>query len=270
MIEFRGSQKAFFKTYPKDERSLNEVYELESPKGKTQYKFVGGLGEKCFKKIEDKSSDELELEELKQAFLTMELGSEEDMRRMQIVIKNANSWNDFIDIEIIALLNRLNTYTFYADNDETDWDIEDVSPENINKYINIIDKHIGIDVVYNEDHRLYAMKLYDDEIELLARLRDEWRTGCCSIMKSCRAQAGFDFNVVKRINKLIKNLGRIKEGYINVIDDIDSDYKWFGDTFSNFKLSGLKTSVGNKFANLNYYLSQLYISYHEKLGDLED
>lgn len=273
MITFKGTQKEFFKAYPKDKRSLDEVYELESSNGKTQYKFIGGLGEKCFKKLGTKLFNEIELnelEDLKQAFSTMKPGSEEDVRRLQAVIKNANSWNDFINIGVIALLNRLNTYTFYADNEEAEWDFEDDSSENINEYINIINKHIGIDVVYNEDHRLYAMKLYDDEIELLARLRDEWRTGCCSIMKSCRAQAGFDFNVVKRINKLIENLGRIKEGYINVIDDIASDYKWFGDTFSNFKISGLKTSVSNKFANLNYYLSQLYISYHEKLGDIED
>ena len=58
MIEFKGSQKAFFKTYPKDKRSLNEVYCLVSyniitkQKTKTCYQFIGSLGEKNFKKVE--------------------------------------------------------------------------------------------------------------------------------------------------------------------------------------------------------------------------
>ena len=58
MIEFKGSQKAFFKAYPKDKRSLNEVYCLVSyniitkQKTKTCYQFIGSLGEKNFKKVE--------------------------------------------------------------------------------------------------------------------------------------------------------------------------------------------------------------------------
>ena len=57
MIEFKGSQKAFFKTYPKDKRSLNEVYCLVSyniitkQETKTCYQFIGSLGEKNFKKV---------------------------------------------------------------------------------------------------------------------------------------------------------------------------------------------------------------------------
>lgn len=33
MIEFKGSQKAFFKAYPKDKRSLDEVYVLINANG---------------------------------------------------------------------------------------------------------------------------------------------------------------------------------------------------------------------------------------------
>ena len=57
MIEFKGSQKAFFKAYPKD-KSLNEVYRLISyniitkQETKTCYQFIGSLGEKNFKKVE--------------------------------------------------------------------------------------------------------------------------------------------------------------------------------------------------------------------------
>ena len=58
MIEFKGSQKSFFKAYPKDKRSLNEVYCLISyniitkQETKTCYQFIGSLGEKNFKKVE--------------------------------------------------------------------------------------------------------------------------------------------------------------------------------------------------------------------------
>lgn len=58
MIEFKGSQKAFFKAYQKDKRSLNEVYCLISyniitkQETKTCYQFIGSLGEKNFKKVE--------------------------------------------------------------------------------------------------------------------------------------------------------------------------------------------------------------------------
>ena len=58
MIEFKGSQKAFFKAYPKDKRSLDEVYCIVSynaitkKETKTCYQFIGSLGEKSFKKVE--------------------------------------------------------------------------------------------------------------------------------------------------------------------------------------------------------------------------
>ena len=58
MIEFRGSKKAFFKEYPKNRRSLDEIYCLSSyniitkQETKTYYRFVGTLSEKNFKKIE--------------------------------------------------------------------------------------------------------------------------------------------------------------------------------------------------------------------------
>ena len=59
MIEFRGSKKAFFKEYPKDRRSLDEIYCLSSyniitkQETKTYYQFVETLSEKNFKKIQE-------------------------------------------------------------------------------------------------------------------------------------------------------------------------------------------------------------------------
>ena len=59
MIEFRGSKKAFFKEYPKDRRSLDEIYCLSSyniitkQETKTYYQFIGTLSEKNFKKIQE-------------------------------------------------------------------------------------------------------------------------------------------------------------------------------------------------------------------------
>ena len=52
MIEFKGSQKAFFKAYPIDKRSFDEEYQLINANGKQIYKFIGTLGEKNFKKVE--------------------------------------------------------------------------------------------------------------------------------------------------------------------------------------------------------------------------
>lgn len=58
MITFKGSKKDFFKAYPKDKRSLDEVYCIVSyniitkQETKTCYQFVGSLSEKNFKKIE--------------------------------------------------------------------------------------------------------------------------------------------------------------------------------------------------------------------------
>ena len=59
MIEFRGSKKAFFKEYPKNRRSLDEIYCLSSyniitkQETKTYYQFVETLSEKNFKKIQE-------------------------------------------------------------------------------------------------------------------------------------------------------------------------------------------------------------------------
>ena len=58
MIEFKGSKKAFFKEYPKDRRSLDEIYCLSSyniitkQETKTYYRFIETLSEKNFKKVE--------------------------------------------------------------------------------------------------------------------------------------------------------------------------------------------------------------------------
>ena len=59
MIEFKGSKKAFFKEYPKNRRSLDEIYCLSSyniitkQETKTYYQFVETLSEKNFKKIQE-------------------------------------------------------------------------------------------------------------------------------------------------------------------------------------------------------------------------
>lgn len=66
MIEFKGSLKAFFKAYPKDKRSLDEVYCVVSRNiitnqtTRTCYKFVGTLGEKNFKKVEESNNSRVE------------------------------------------------------------------------------------------------------------------------------------------------------------------------------------------------------------------
>lgn len=64
MITFKGSQKEFFKTYPLNMRDLNEIYELENSNGKTQYQFIGGLGEKCFKRIKQSKTKSIKSKKL--------------------------------------------------------------------------------------------------------------------------------------------------------------------------------------------------------------
>ena len=56
MITFNGTQKEFFKACPKEKRSLDEVYKLINSAGEIEYKFIGGLGEKCFKKVDTTNS----------------------------------------------------------------------------------------------------------------------------------------------------------------------------------------------------------------------
>ena len=69
MIEFKGSLKAFFKEYPKDRRSLDEVYCLSSyniitkQETKTYYRFIGTLSEKNFKKIEHQEPKDILVEQ---------------------------------------------------------------------------------------------------------------------------------------------------------------------------------------------------------------
>ena len=73
MIEFKGSQKAFFKAYPIDKRSFDEEYQLVNANGKQIYKFIGTLGEKNFKKVEtpkDVEKAEFVVEETKKTNCT--------------------------------------------------------------------------------------------------------------------------------------------------------------------------------------------------------
>ena len=73
MIEFKGSQKAFFKAYPIDKRSFDEEYQLVNTNGKQIYKFIGTLGEKNFKKVEtpkDVEKAEFVVEETKKTNCT--------------------------------------------------------------------------------------------------------------------------------------------------------------------------------------------------------
>lgn len=65
MITFNGSQKGFFKAYPKEKRSLDETYKLINSTGEIEYKFVGGLGEKCFKKFVKNDTELKETENIK-------------------------------------------------------------------------------------------------------------------------------------------------------------------------------------------------------------
>ena len=58
MIEFKGSKKDFFFSFPKEKRIIDEVYcvvsynAIAKNETATYYRFIGSLGEKSFKKVE--------------------------------------------------------------------------------------------------------------------------------------------------------------------------------------------------------------------------
>ena len=54
-IKFNGSQKEFFKAYPIEKRSFNNVYVLCNKDKETKYKFIGSLGENKFTRIDNLS-----------------------------------------------------------------------------------------------------------------------------------------------------------------------------------------------------------------------
>ena len=72
MITFNGSQKQFFKAYPKEKRSLKETYKLINSAGEIEYNFIGGLGEKCFKKFVKNDTELKEIENIKKQGITQE------------------------------------------------------------------------------------------------------------------------------------------------------------------------------------------------------
>ena len=54
-IKFNGSQKEFFKAYPIEKRSFDNVYILCNKDKETKYKFIGSLGENKFTRIDNLS-----------------------------------------------------------------------------------------------------------------------------------------------------------------------------------------------------------------------
>ena len=51
VAEFNGTQKEFFKSWPKP-RNNHTIYVLHNSTGDQAYKFIGGLGQKCFTKVD--------------------------------------------------------------------------------------------------------------------------------------------------------------------------------------------------------------------------
>lgn len=85
MITFNGSQKQFFKAYPKEKRSLKETYKLINSAGEIEYKFIGGLGEKCFKKFVKNDTELKETENIKK---------KETKPKRKILLKWEEKWEE--------------------------------------------------------------------------------------------------------------------------------------------------------------------------------
>lgn len=287
MITFKGSQKEFFKAYPLNMRDPNEIYELENANGKTQYQFVGSLGKKNFKKIEQPNDSEesindmnvseaneaikysSHLKEMKQLAETLQAEDEEDVKYLQKQVLKANNWQDLVKEDTIALLNDLAIRMYYIDCEEDEWGFNKSSPEDIRTFICQVSDYVKTAAMLSGNYELYIMcEFYDgDLVEAMARLQDEWRSKCCSLMKACRTQSSFDFDIVDRLNKLINRMSRIAHGYINDITKIRDDYKWFGQTFKQINRRGIVVNIYDKFSTLNSYLLQIYIENRKYLGD---
>lgn len=71
MIEFNRTVKEFLKNYPKEERKVGETYRIITTKGSNDYQFVGSVSEKNFKKVENNSTvdNEIDGEEFDTSFI---------------------------------------------------------------------------------------------------------------------------------------------------------------------------------------------------------
>lgn len=283
MIEFNGTVKEFLKNYPKEERKLGETYRIITTKGSNDYQFVGSVSEKNFKRIEnnstvdneidgaelDRQEDERQLSELKRLakkILDAEPTYERDLDSLCKKVWACTKVADLACIENVAAVNRLMGRNVYVQNEEVDWEVKKNAVGYIDDFINKLSQTIRLQSIDDKESALWSKLLDQEDADNFARFCDEWRDKCRGIMECCKQSCGFDWKKVIRLNNLIHYLSNIEDGYLEYLNEIVDDYAWFGETFktySNGTDDFIVHNIAEEFKDLNRYLIKLFVNYGE-------
>ena len=283
MIEFNGTVKEFLKNYPKEERKVGETYRIITTKGSNDYQFVDSVSEKNFKRIEnnstvdneidgaelDRQEDERQLSELKRLakkILDAEPTYERDLDSMCKKVWACTKVADLACIENVAAVNRLMGRNVYVQNEEVDWEVKKNAVGYIDDFINKLAQTIRLQSIDDKESALWSKLLDQEDADNFARFCDEWRDKCCGIMECCKQSCGFDLKKVIRLNNLIHYLSNIEDGYLEYLNEIVDDYAWFGETFKTYsknKDDFIVHNIAEEFEDLNLYLIKLFVNYGE-------
>lgn len=283
MVEFKGTVKDFLKNYPKEERKVGETYRIITTKGSNDYQFVGSVSEKNFKRIEnnstvdkeidgaelDRQEDERQLSELKRLakkILAAEPTYEDDLNSMCEKVWACTKVADLASIENVAAVNRLMGRNVYVQNEEVDWEVKKNAVGYIDDFINKLAQTIRLQSIDDKESALWSKLLDQEDADNFARFCDEWRDKCRGIMECCKQFCGFDLKKVIRLNNLIHHLSNIEDGYLEYLNEIVDDYAWFGETFKTYsknKDDFIVHNIAEEFKDLNRYLIKLFVNYGE-------
>ena len=275
MIEFNGTVKEFLKNYPKEERKVGETYRIITTKGSNDYQFVDSVSEKNFKRIENNSTVDNEIDgaELERQYEERQLS---ELKRLAKKILAADSmcegvWSctkveDLTYPANVAAVNRLMGRNVYVRNQEVYWEVKNKKNivDDIDDFINKVAQTIRLQSIDDKESALWNKLLDQEDADNFARFCDEWRQKCHGIMKYCKQSCGFDLKKVIRLNNLIHHLSNIEDGYLEYLNEIVDDYAWFGETFKTYSKNTDDFIVHNtaeEFKDLNRYLIKLFINY---------
>ena len=284
MIEFNGTVKEFLKNYPKEERKVGETYCIITTKGSNDYQFVGSVSEKNFKRIENNSTvdNEIDGEELERQYEERQLSelkrlakkilaAEPDESHQDLISMCEEVWactkvEDLVCIANVAAVNRLMGHSVYVQNEEVYWEVKKNVGGDIDDFIDKLADAIRLGSIDDKKAALWSKLLDQEDADTFARFCDEWRDKCRGIMECCKQSCGFDLKKVIRLNNLIHHLSNIEDGYLAYLNEIVDDYAWFGETFktySNGTDDFIVHNIAEEFKDLNRYLIKLFVNYGE-------
>ena len=284
MIEFNGTVKEFLKNYPKEERKVGETYRIITTKGSNDYQFVGSVSEKNFKRIENNSTvdNEIDGEELERQYEERQLSelkrlakkilaAEPDESHQDLISMCEEVWactkvEDLVCIANVAAVNRLMGHSVYVQNEEVYWEVKKNVGGDIDDFIDKLADAIRLGSIDDKKAALWSKLLDQEDADTFARFCDEWRDKCRGIMECCKQSCGFDLKKVIRLNNLIHHLSSIEDGYLEYLNEIVDDYAWFGETFKTYSKGTddfIVHNIAEEFKDLNRYLIKLFANYGE-------